>query len=137
MTVAEGEFEDTVSSDLGDRRHPPCLQVFSKAADEARGRRGGGSREVGQVASEARFDDELLLVVGLGELEEEDLGGEVIDIGDTQRHQGVVELVRNDLQRRETDGRTVSERRQEWLETEWLTLTSKDENRCFILVVSR
>lgn len=39
------------------------------------------ARKVGQMAAEARFDQELLLVVGLGEFEEQNLGGEVVDVG--------------------------------------------------------
>jgi hypothetical protein len=34
------------------------------------------------VAAEAGFDQDLLLVVGLGKFQQEDLGVEVIDVGE-------------------------------------------------------
>lgn len=49
------------------------------------------------MASEAGVYDELLLVVGLGELEKQDLGGEVVDVGQAKGHQALVELVCDDL----------------------------------------
>ena len=55
------------------------------------------ARKVGQMAAEARLDQELLLVVGLGEFEEQDLGGEVVDVGQPQRDQASRQLVRDDL----------------------------------------
>lgn len=55
------------------------------------------ARKVGQMTAEARLDQELLLVVGLGELEEQDLGGEVVDVGKPQRDQASRQLVRDDL----------------------------------------
>ena len=48
------------------------------------------------MAAEAGFDQKLLPVVGFGELEEEDLGVEVVDIGQAQRHQSFRELVGDD-----------------------------------------
>lgn len=51
------------------------------------------------MAAEAGVDEELLLVVGLGELEQQDLGGEVVDVGEPERHQGLVKLMGDDLRR--------------------------------------
>lgn len=49
------------------------------------------------MASEARIDDKLLLVIGLGKLEEQDLGGEVVDVGQPQGSQALLELVGDDF----------------------------------------
>lgn len=49
------------------------------------------------MAAEAGVDDQLLLVIRLRELEEEDLGREVVDVGESQSHQALLELVCDDL----------------------------------------
>lgn len=49
------------------------------------------------MASKAGVYDELLLVAGFGELEEQDLGGEVVYVGDSKADQGLLELVSYDL----------------------------------------
>ena len=97
-----------------------------------------GARKVGQVAAEAGFDQELLLVVGFGEFEEQDLGREVVDVGLPQRDQAGRQLVRDDLgpgrsacaarAGRGFDGGPPGYTR---------TLTSSEENRCFILGYQR
>lgn len=40
------------------------------------------------MSTKPGVDDELLLIIGLGELDQEDLRGEVVDVGDSQGHQG-------------------------------------------------
>jgi hypothetical protein len=49
------------------------------------------------MAAEPGVDKELFLVVGFRELEEKDLGGEVVDIGKPQRDQAFLELMGDDL----------------------------------------
>lgn len=49
------------------------------------------------MATEASIDDELLLIVGFCELEEQNFGGEVVDVGDPESTQALLELVGNDL----------------------------------------
>jgi hypothetical protein len=49
------------------------------------------------VASKTRVDHNLLFVVGFLELEKEDAGGEIVNIGYPQRREFGVELVRDDL----------------------------------------
>lgn len=49
------------------------------------------------MRTETGVDNELLLVIGFGELNEEDLGGQVVDVGDAQGHQAR-ELVCDDLE---------------------------------------
>ena len=53
------------------------------------------------MAAEARVDDQLLLVVGLCELEEEDARREVVDVGDAEAEEALVELVGDDLEARD------------------------------------
>lgn len=67
--VAEFKLEDAIRADLRHRGDPPSLQTFSKSSNECRGCGSSGPAKVGQMAAEASVDDELLLVVGLGELE--------------------------------------------------------------------
>lgn len=47
--------------------------------------------------AEAAVDHDEVLAVGLGELEEEDAGGKVVDVGDSVADEGAGELVRDDL----------------------------------------
>ena len=51
------------------------------------------------MAAEAGVNHQLLLVGRLVELEQEDAGGEVIDVGDAEGGEGGVELVGDDLDR--------------------------------------
>jgi hypothetical protein len=51
------------------------------------------------VAAETRVDNQLLLVVRLRELEQQDLGGEVVDICEPQADEALGELVGDDLGR--------------------------------------
>ena len=71
MAIAELELDDPVSPNLRNSGHPSCLEKLSKASDKRRRRCGSGAGEIGEMASKAGIDDELLLVVGLGESEEE------------------------------------------------------------------
>jgi hypothetical protein len=80
------------------------------------------------VTAEAGVDDQLLLVIRLRELEEKDLGREIVDVGESQSHQALLELVCNDLWA--TVRRMVPSGRLNIA----LTLTSKEENLCFILI---
>ncbi len=95
--VAELELDDAVGADLGDLCDAAGLEELAQAGDELARGGGGGACEVGQVAAEARLDEDLLLAVGLCELEEEDLGVEVVDVGQAQRDEGLGELVGDDL----------------------------------------
>jgi hypothetical protein len=61
--------------------------------DEARRLAGGRTSKRGQVASEAGVDDELLLDIGLGELEEQDAGGELVDVGEAESQDFLGELM--------------------------------------------
>ena len=49
------------------------------------------------MASKTAFDDHLLPGIGLGELEKEDAGGEVVDVGKTECAKGVGQLVGYDF----------------------------------------
>jgi hypothetical protein len=49
------------------------------------------------VAAEAGIDDELLLIFGLGKLEQQDLGGQVVDVGQSKADQALLELMGDDL----------------------------------------
>ena len=55
------------------------------------------------MASKARIDNELLAVIWLGELEEEDARGKVVNVGKAKTGEAVGELVRDNsyVQRRE------------------------------------
>jgi hypothetical protein len=97
LAIAELELEDAIGADLGDAGQAPRLEELAEAGAESRG---GGSRragEVGQVAAEARVDKELLLDIGLRELEQQDAGGEVVDVSESEGDQALVELVCDDL----------------------------------------
>ena len=95
--IAEFKLEDTIGPDLRHRGDSPRLQTFSKPGNKGRRCGSGGPAKFGQMAAEASVDDELLLVVGLGELKQEDLGREVVDVGDSQGGQALLELMGNDL----------------------------------------
>lgn len=97
LAIAELELEDSVGSHLRNGRQPPGLEIFAQPSDKGGRRRRSGPGEVGQVAAEAIVDQQLLLVIGFGEFEEQDLGGEVIDVRESQSHQARLELMRNDL----------------------------------------
>ena len=47
--------------------------------------------------AKARVDDYLLFTFGILELEKEDFRGEVVDVVDTQRDEGIGQLVSDDL----------------------------------------
>lgn len=49
------------------------------------------------MAAKAGIYDDLLLVLGLGKLEEQDLRGQVVDVGYSKAHQALLELMGNDL----------------------------------------
>jgi hypothetical protein len=51
------------------------------------------------VRAETGVDDELLAALGFGEFEEEDAGGEVVDVGEAEGNEGGGELVGDDLAR--------------------------------------
>lgn len=72
LPLAELDVDDPVRPDLRDGRHASRLEGFTQALDEARRSGLGRARVLGEVASETGVDDELLAVVGFGELEEED-----------------------------------------------------------------
>lgn len=105
LAVAELQLEDPVCPDLDDRGDFPRSEELAQASDKGRGGGGGSAGKLGQMASKARVDNELLLAGGLGELEEQDLRGQVVDVGHTQSHQALVEFVSDDLR-----GVRVSER---------------------------
>lgn len=73
------------------------LEDLAQFLYEDGGRGGGGACKVCQMASEAGVYEELLLVVGLSELEEEDLGGQVVDVVQAQRDEARRELMSDDL----------------------------------------
>lgn len=79
------------------------------------------------MAAKASINDELLLIIGLRELEEKDLGGEVVDVGQSQSYQMLLELMGDDLRgmSQQLASHSKSSARP--------TLTSRDEKRCFIL----
>jgi hypothetical protein len=81
LPIAKLKLEDSVGSNLGYCRQPPGLEELSKPSDKCGGGRSCCSSKLGQVAAKAGINDELLLVIGLRELEEKDLGGEVVDVG--------------------------------------------------------
>ena len=49
------------------------------------------------MAAEASIYEQLLLVVGLRELEEQDLGREIVDVGHTEGDDALLKLMGNDL----------------------------------------
>lgn len=87
--IAELQLYYAVGADLRDGGTAACLEELSQARGEGRGRGGGGSREVGEVGTEATVDDELLLLAGYRELEEELLGGYVVEIGQPKAYEGL------------------------------------------------
>lgn len=85
------------------------------------------------MGAEAGVDDELLAALGLGELEQEDARGEVVDVGEAEGDELRGELVGDYLERR---GMCECI---EWLEgcdLIGLTFTSKDEKRCFMVAAN-
>jgi hypothetical protein len=100
LPIAELELENAIGADLRHRCHPPRLQVFSKSGDERGGRGGSSPTKLGQMSAESGVDDKLLLVVGLCEFEEQNLGGEVVDVRDAESSQALLKLVRDDLRPR-------------------------------------
>ena len=111
---------------------PAGAEELAQAGDERRGRGGGGARESGQVRAETGVDDELFAALGFGELEEEDAGGEVVDVGEAEGDELRRELVGDDL-----EGYVVLKCvRVEELVGVYSTFTSKDEKRCFIVAIA-
>jgi hypothetical protein len=49
------------------------------------------------MTPKARINDDLLLVPGLGKLEQKNLGGQIVDVGQAEGGNGLVELVGDDL----------------------------------------
>lgn len=100
MPIAELELQNAIGANLRHRCHPPRLQELSKPGDECGGRGGSSPAKLGQMGAKSGIDDKLLLIVGLCEFEEQDLGGEVVDVGDAEGSQALLELVRDDLRPR-------------------------------------
>ena len=50
------------------------------------------------MTSESRVNYDLFFPVWLCEFYEEDFGGEIVDIPDSQRHQGIGKLMGDDLE---------------------------------------
>lgn len=89
------------------------------------------------MAAKSIVDEKLLFVIRFGEFQEQDLGGEVVDIRESQSHQACLELMRNDLIKEVVSRRLVTlvcPCREEEAESQ-STLTSRDENLCFMLVI--
>mgnify|MGYP007026586870 CR=1 FL=1 len=84
LAVGELNVDDAVGADLGDRRDSSGTEVLSQASDKGRGSSGRGSSKGCKVASETRVDNQLFALLGFGELEEEDAGGEVVDVGEAE-----------------------------------------------------
>ena len=99
-TIAELKLQYPVSPNLRHRCQSPRLEELAQARNELRGGGGRSPDEVGQVASESGVNDHLLLVVGLSELDEQDLGGQVVDVRDAEGLEALVELVGDDLRDR-------------------------------------
>lgn len=95
--ITESELNNPIRPNLPHARHPSRLQQFPQLPHEPRRVARCRAREIGQVAPEARIDDELLLDVGLGEFEEQDTGRELVDVGDAERYDALRELVRDGL----------------------------------------
>jgi hypothetical protein len=72
QSIRELQFEYAVGANLGDRGYSACFQVLAQFRDKRRGRSGGCARIFGEMAAEARVDEQLLAVVGFVELDEED-----------------------------------------------------------------
>lgn len=97
MSIAELKLDNPVSADLLDGCHSASFKDLPQTLDEDSRFRRCGSRKLRQVASESRIDDYLLLMLWLGELDQEDLGGEIVDIRDAESEQSCGQLVCNDL----------------------------------------
>jgi hypothetical protein len=99
LSITELELKNPVCANLGNRRYPPGFEQLSQASNKGRGSRSGRPGEVGEMASKSGIDQQLLLVVGFCKLEEQDFGGQVKDIGQSQSHQALLELMGDDLDR--------------------------------------
>lgn len=97
LSITEGQLNNPIRPNLPHARHPPRLQQLPQLPHEPRGVARRRARKVGQVAPEPGVYDELLLDVGLGELEEQDAGRELVDVGDAERDDALGELVRDCL----------------------------------------
>jgi len=84
LPVRERDLDDPIGAHLAHGRDTAGSQELAQSGDERRRRGGGRARESGQVRAEAGVDDELFAALGFGELEEEDSGGEVVDIGEAE-----------------------------------------------------
>lgn len=106
---------------------------------KAEGGGSGGSSKVGQMGAEARVDDQLLLLAGDGELEEELGGRDVVDVGQAEADQGLKQFMGSDLvggmNKAIVSMGTDSMRRVLAWKTPIIdhTLTSRDEKRCFMM----
>lgn len=80
LAIAKLEFEDSVGSHLCNCRQSSGLEIFAKPSHKGRWSGGSRSGKVGQVAAKSIFYQQLLLVIWLGEFEEQNLGGQVVDV---------------------------------------------------------
>lgn len=97
LAITELEFEDSIGSNLRHRSQPPCLEELSNPRNKRRRSRSSCSCKVSQMAAKASIDNELFLVIRFREFKQEDLGREVVYVGESQRHQALLELVSDDL----------------------------------------
>lgn len=95
--IAELQLYNPVGADLGYGCAPPCLEELPQTRGEGGGCGGGWACEVGQMEAEAGVDDQLLFLAGDGELEQELLGGDVVDIGKSEADQSLRQLVGDGL----------------------------------------
>lgn len=112
LAIAELELQYPVCTNLRHLCASPRLEDLPESRDEGRRDGLGRPRKLGQVASKTRVDDEVLLFILLGKLEEEDLGREVVDIGQPKVDDARRKLVGDDLSRMETVSICVSLGRQ-------------------------
>ena len=96
-SIAELELYDPVGAYLGHRGNATRLEKLSQSSHKGGGCGGRRPAEMGQMASKTRVDDQLFLVVRLRKLHEYNLGGEVVYIDNSQRHETRSKLVGNDL----------------------------------------
>lgn len=95
--IAKLKLDYSVGSYLRDGGKTAGLEDLAQFLYEDGGRGGGGAFKVCQMTSKAGVYEELFLVVGLGELEEKDLGGQVVDVVQAQRDETRRELMSDDL----------------------------------------
>lgn len=74
LSIAELEFENAVGANLRDRGQPSSSEELSQSRNESGRRCSRCSDKLGCVATKPCVDDQLLLVVGFGELEQQYLG---------------------------------------------------------------